>query len=609
MPKKLDEFLQENKFFQELTILPTEKRELCRLFEEEYLFEFLSAIIHESEEILTIDPGLDRRVILELAAAMIVKDLKAEAASIRLFDPKSFKMLTFGAQGLKDSERSTAIPVKKSIAGRVVELNRSIVVPSIMKDPLYREKKIVAQKGYNSLLAVPLRMASFVGSSDDILGSLQIYYLEDDRHFDRLEIIRAEMLARRVSYVMAKKRILDMKALGAKKEAISDKIFVKLSHRQGVKLKDFFHLIIPELDELIKLHSCSLCTLSEDQQSIHLEASYPPEHSYHEQGHLFTLQHHHYFWAAVHGTKESADMPHERIDPSYLLIKDPSLSELIGPGLRAFAQQEEIHSILFVPLRSAGITRHLLCFFATQQKHYFTEDEIELLTFFGKEIMKAVRLEFLGDMLHDFKNPAVAVAGLAARTRKLLDSDDLNPLRPKLIYYQDVVVKETARLQDLALTMTGEGREEAIDLGLLARERYQLNAHVIEESKYTNILVQPAAIDEGLMVFCPRYGLERVLDNLLNNATKAIPRDGGFIAMRCFRSQQMACIEISNSGEIGQDQVDQVKSGVVLGRGLNIISRFIHNHHGKLDIVSRQGVSIFTIKLPTHFVTESTCSP
>ena len=600
MPKTLGAFLEETPFCRSLSLSPEEKDELIRLIEEEYLFEFLAGIIRESEEILNIDPTLDRRLILELAARLIVHDLKAQAASIRLFDPKSFKMLTFGAFGLMDSERATAIPVKKSIAGRVVEGMRSVVVKSIMKDPLYREKKIVAQKGFNSLLAVPLKMPSFVGSTDDILGSLQIYYLEDDREFSRSEIIRAEMLARRVSYVMAKKRILDMKALNDKKEAISDKIFFKLSHREGIKLKDFFNLIIPELDELIKLHSCSLFTLSEDQKSIHQEASYPPDHSYYEHGHFFTLDHHDYFWATVHGSKEYADMPYERIDPSYILIKDPFQSELISPGLRAFVQRENIHSILFVPLRAAAVTRHILCFFATQQKHYFTDDEIELLTFFGKEIMKAVRLEFLGDMLHDFRNPAVAVAGLAARCRRLLDSEDLNPLRAKLITYLDVVARETARLQDLALTMTGEGREEEIDLGQLARERFDLNRHAIEEAKYTNIEVKPLSIEPGLIVLCPRYGLERVLDNLLNNATKAIPRQGGFIELGCFRCGEMACLEIANSGEIGQDQIDQVKSGGALGRGLNIVTRFIQNNQGKLDIVAQEGKSVFTIKLPLH---------
>ncbi|OGR00804.1 MAG: hypothetical protein A2511_10210 [Deltaproteobacteria bacterium RIFOXYD12_FULL_50_9] len=600
MPKKLRAYFAETPFFRDLPLSSQKKDALIHLIEDEYLFEFLAGVIRESEEILTISPTIDRREILELAARMIVHDLKAQAASIRLFDPKSFKMLTFGAYGLEDSERATAIPVKKSIAGRVVEGMKSVVVKSIMKDPLYRQKQIVAQKGFNSLLAVPLRMPSFVGSTDDILGSLQIYYLEDDRQFSRLEIIRAEMLARRVSYVMAKKRILDMKALNDKKEAISDKIFVKLSHREGVKLKDFFNLIIPELDELIKLHSCSLFTLSEDQKSIQQEAAYPPEHSYYEPGHLFTLEHHDYFWATIHGSKEYADMPNERIDPSYLLIKDPFQSELISPGLRSFAQMQEIHSILFVPLRAAAVTRHILCFFATQQKQYFTEDEIELLTFFGKEIMKAVRLEFLGDMLHDFKNPAIAVAGLAARARKLLDSEDLNPWHAKLIYYMDVVARETARLQDLALTMTGEGREEEIDLGQLARERFELNRYAIEEAKYTNILLQPVVIEPDLIVLCPRFGLERVIDNLLNNATKAIPRTGGFIELCCFRAGEMACLEITNSGEIGQEQIALVKSGMVQGRGLNIISRFIQNNHGRLDIVSEEGKSVFTIKLPLH---------
>lgn len=600
MPESLHAFLQKSPFYQGLALSTAEREALRRLIEDEYLVDFLSSIIGESEDILAIDPGLDRRVILELAAEKIVHTLKAAAASIRLFDPKSFKMLTFGTCGLLDRDWPLAIPVKESIAGRVVEENRSILVPSIKKNPLYREKTLVAQKGFNSLMAVPLRMPSFVGSTSDILGSLQIYFVEDDRQFNRLEVIRAEMLARRVSYVMAKKRILDMKSLNDKKEAISDKIFVKLSHREGIKLKDFFNLIIPELDELIKLHSCSLFTLSDDQVTTYLEASYPPDHTYHEHGHLFTVKHHDYFWAAVHGTKEYADMPHERIDPSYLLIKDPAQSELIGPGLLAFAQREDIHSILFVPLRTASVTRHLLCFFATQQKQYFTEDEIELLTFFGKEIMKAVRLEFLGDMLHDFKNPAVAVAGLAARSRKLMNSPDLNPLREKLIYYQDVVVRETARLQDLALTMTGEGRQEEIDLGVLAQERFTLNAHVIEESKYTNITVRPVSIQPSLPVFCSRYGLERVLDNLFNNATKAIPRDGGYIELRGFRAGEMACLAISNSGEIDPEQIALVQKGVVAGRGLNIVSRFIQNNHGQLVIVSEHGASTFTIKLPLH---------
>ena len=167
MPRKLSTYMGESKFFKKLPISPTDRDELIRLIEDDFLFDFLSSIIQESEEILAINPLLTRREILELAAKNIVRDLDAAAASIRLFDPKSFKMLTFGAEGLKDSERTAALPVKESIAGLVVKEGRSIVVPSIMKNPLYKEKKIIAQKGFHSLIAVPLRMPSFVGSSDE----------------------------------------------------------------------------------------------------------------------------------------------------------------------------------------------------------------------------------------------------------------------------------------------------------------------------------------------------------------------------------------------------------------------------------------------------------
>lgn len=599
MISKLNEYLAAKEFFSSLQIPTSQRAELDQIIED-YLSEFLSSVILESEEILAIDPNLKRMEILEVAAEKIAKNLKADAASIRLFDPVSFKMHSFGAYGIEDRERSATIPVKGSIAGKVVEENRSIIVSSIMGAPLFRAKKIVAQKGFHSLIAVPLQMPSFVGISEGILGSLQIYYKEDNRKFSKQEVIRAEMLARRVSYVLAKKKILDLKSQNDKKEKISDKIFIKLSNQEGVKLKDFFNLIIPELDKVLKIYSCSLYSLSDDQKFFRLESTYPPSRRYHESGHLFTLDHHDYLWAAVHGTKEPADMPHERIAPSYVLIKDPLKSTLVGTKLRQFAEENQIHSILLVPLRIATVTRHILCFFATQHKHYFNEDEIELLTYLGKETMKTSRLEFLGDLMHDFKNPAVAVAGLAMRSRKLLDSDDLNLMRDKLILYQDIVVKETTRLQDLALTMTGEGRGEEIDLGKAVLERYFLNEAAIKEFKYAYITVQSPEVEEGLIVLCPRYGLDRTIDNLLNNATKAISKEGGYIGMRCFRENEMACLEVTNSGEIPQDQIDLVRKGQVGGRGLNIISRFIQNNHGKIDITTGENSTRILVCFPLH---------
>jgi len=93
---------------------------------------------------------------------LVVSKTASEAASIRLLDSQTLKMVSFGSFGLEDLKRAANVPVSKSIAGLVVKENRSIIVPSILKDPLYQSKKIIATKGFHSLIAVPLRMPSFV---------------------------------------------------------------------------------------------------------------------------------------------------------------------------------------------------------------------------------------------------------------------------------------------------------------------------------------------------------------------------------------------------------------------------------------------------------------
>jgi len=108
----------------------------------------------------------------------------------------------------------------------------------------------------------------------------------------------------------------------------------------------------------------------------------------------------------------------------------------------------------------------------------------------------------------------------------------------------------------------------------------------------------PPELEANLYVFCPRFALERVLDNLLNNGIKAIPEDGGMLAIRTYRKGAMVCLEVENSGQIPADQIEQVRAGKVKGRGLNIIYRFVTTNHGKIDIHASEGRTKFIIQLP-----------
>jgi hypothetical protein len=595
MKENIFEFLKSHPLLQHLT--HSERLDLARSIEQEYLVGVLSGIIQNVEEIIEIDSVLEEKKILEIAAEKIANILKAEAASIRLFDPKSLSMTCLGTHQIAETECKIAIPLEDSISGQVVRENRSIAISSLLEDPRFKIKSIIKDKGFHSLLAVPLQIPKFSGSEGDVLGSLQIYYKED-RKFDPFEIIYAELLARRVSYVLAKRKILALQRLNAHKENMVDRIFIKLSNREGIKLKDLFMDLIPELEPYLQVKSCSLFSVSKDQKLIRLEAGYPMDKTYHQLGYTFTVSHHPYFQTAIHGAQEYGDQPFERIDPAYLLIKDPEKSRFTSPGMREFVEKHHIYSILIIPLKVNRTTRYLMTFYTTEQKSSFMNEEIDLLTFFGKEVMKALRLELLDDILHDFKNPAIAITGFASRARNLMESEDLEGIRNKLVTYLDIILKETVRMQDMAMATRLEGREEVLDLGEIAGERFRLNEEAIRQSWRKYIRIEPPEIKAGILVYCSRFGLERVLDNLMNNAVNAIPKQGGALSMRCYVEEAMACLEIRNTGEIPEEKIDQVKKGEVRGRGLNIIYRFVQGNHGNIHIRTEDGQTVVIVKLP-----------
>ncbi len=599
MKKKLEDFFSQ--YFQwKENLSESQRQELVKTLENEYQSWFLSTIIQEIEELMSIDPRLSFREILEVAAKQIVHNLAADAATIRIYDPDSLRLTSFGSYGVSGYTRQTTIPVKNTISGLVVLEQRSVTVPSILKDPLYRNKDVVKAWGFNSLIAVPLVMNLHEPSGNELLGSLQIYYKEDDNKFDQLEVIHAELLSRRISFVLAKKKILDLEELNRRKETIVNKIFVKLSRREGIKLKDLFVLLIPELRAMIEIDSCSLFTVSDDQKFINLDAWYPQDRCYHDAGHSFTVSHHPYFQAAINWTKQKCETDYERITQSYLLIKDPYRSTLMSNHLLKYITEHHIHSVLLVPLSVDGKVRHLLSFYATKQRDFFSDEEIELLTFFGKEIMKASKLEFFSDILHDIKNPAIAVAGFANRALKLMKNSDLEPVRRQLQNYLEIMASEASRMQDLAQAMTGEGRETVLDLSEVAAARYRIIEEVVHESKLSRVALAHAEFEPGLLVSCSRFGLERVMDNLLGNAVRAVAdqKPGGRVAISCSRQGDMAKLIIENSGEISTEQLGKMRRGAVKGRGLNIINRFVHTIHGNIEIDTKNGMTRFIILLP-----------
>jgi signal transduction histidine kinase len=508
--------------------------------------------------------------------------------------------VALGSYQYTETARLKDIPVEKSVAGKVIKSRKSYLVPNILLEPDYLDKDVVKRHGFNSLIAVPLNIPRFLENKPDIQGTIQIYYREINRKFEPLEITSAELMARRVSYVLAKKRILELQKLNLLKERIVEKIFVKLSHREGIKMKDVFKLMIPELADIMQIQSCSLFTVTQNRKHVQIELEYPPGQETHEMGCMFAIKDHPYIDVLINGSEKSGDYEYERIGPSYILIKDPLKSELSNDELRRYASKHNVNSVLLIPLKAGMEINYFLVFYATDRRQEFIEQEIELLSFFGKEIMKALRIEKLDDILHDFKNPGIAIAGFAKRAKKLLGEKDIDIVKGKIAEYLDIVVSEAIRMQEIAIYPNIEGRERVVDLTEVLKSRFRVNEEAIKEHRRMNIKLIQNELQKGLFIYCYPFALERVLDNLLDNATKAIPEEGGELSIKSYRMDELACFEIRNTGRIPEENIEQIRKGEVKGRGLSIIYRFIEAMQGSIEVFTDTDSTTFRIKIPLY---------
>jgi signal transduction histidine kinase len=565
------------------------------LIGEEVLYQYVDRLISQIESILEINSSLPEKEILESVARNVVEFLGAEAVSIRIYDPEKEELVSFGSYPGMDMDREESIPFEDTIAGEVVKTHRSYFVPNILNEEKYKNKEKVEKQGIHSMMAVPIHIPRFSLKDIDTRGVLQIYYKEKDKPFTPLEAKIAETFSRRVSYVIARKRIQDLHKLNVTKDKIVEQIFLKLGRREGIKMKEVFNLVIPELVDIMRVQRCALFSVMEDREHVVLEAGYPEIQ--HGIGKVFSVREP-YIDAVVNQTGPFGEFDNEKVYPGYILIDDPQQSRLLPPDLKRFLETQQIHSVLYIPLKVNEVVNYFLAFDAQAHHRRFTDEHIEVFTFFGKELMKGLRLEKMDDILHDFKNPAIAAAGFAKRIKKIMDDGDYSLKKEKVDQALDIILKETSRIQELALTLHGEGREETVDLTEKLKKRFLINEETIKELKRENIRLVQGDLEPSLWIWCFPLHIERVLDNLINNASNAIPAEGGELSIRSYQKDSWAVAEIANTGQIREENKDQFLLGDGRGRGLHITTRLVKLMRGKMEIVAEEGRTIFRVMFP-----------
>ena len=577
-----------------INLSPKERDGAVGPIKDEIGYRYVKQLITQVEKILEIDPSLTESEILQLVARTIVEYLGAEAASARIYDPEKKGMVSYGSYPGPDATREEVIPFEDTIAGEVVKTRQSYLVPDISKEERYKNKEKVGKLGIRSMLAVPIHLRRF-SKDADTEGVFQIYYKEKDNVFTPLEIEIAEMISKPVGYVIALKRINSLHKLNVTKDKILDHIYEKLARGEGIKMTDLFNSVIPDLVDIMKIQRCSLFSVTEDREHIILEAGYPE--AGHGIGNVRSVDKELYAKVLVNQTGSFGGFENEKIYPHYILISNPQGSELLPPDVKHFLETQQINSVLYIPLRMNETVKYILVFDAQSHHQRFTDEEIDLLTFFGKELTKGVKLEKTDEILHDFRNPAIAVAGFAKRVHKIL-REGAHFKDEKVDQALDILLKETSRIQDLALTLHQRGRESIIDLTQVLKRRFLINEETLGELNREKIQLIERELESPLWVRCFPLHIERVIDNLLKNASNAIPEEGGELSIRSYRKPPWAVVEINNTGQIPEGEKDQFVLGEGRGRGLHISTRLIKNMGGKMWGESREGQITFCVMLP-----------
>lgn len=223
------------------------------------------------------------------------------------------------------------------------------------------------------------------------------------------------------------------------------------------------------------------------------------------------------------------------------------------------------------------------------------------------ESVQILRNDFINNYSHEFKTPIASINGFASLLlEKNLDEE-------KRRQFLGIIVEESARLSNMAVNTILLSKLTSQQI-VTDMETYDLS----EQLRQCSILLSQKWLDKRiefnaeltpLTFVANKEMLQHLWINLIDNAIKYTPI-GGEIMVKNYKEEDMAIIEISDTGE-GMDetamqhlfepyyQADTSHAAQGLGLGLSIVKRIVELYKGKITVHSEVSVgTTFIVQLP-----------
>lgn len=550
----------------------------------------LERILRIADSIINISPDISQQELLQVLCRDTAQISEAKSATCRTYDPLRNSM-TAAAQYNWDDERIEAIPLKDSLAGRVIRENTHRCVPDISAEPLYREKEKILARGLNSMLVLPVRLSDYDGARkiDVLVGTLQLYFEEKNKPFYPEQIKLLNSIVSRFSYVLSqqRKRELQKRALVMQE---SRQALISILKRTE-SLDQVLSFLIARIAESINVQRCSLFSIEltpgEEGVAV-LVAGYPLNAFAHRYGVALPFSLHPAFEEVCR-----AGTP--------LLITDARND----PRMQASADlylQHQIDNVYFVPIRDENDTVTNVIVLDADETRPLSNDDLFFCNALARDIELCIQVSVRSQERHDFFNQMLSFGAIAKVYAKRLGSPDTTAEELNVLYKK--LYRSMLTVNDIISDRVPFARKERFDLAELIAERLEGYYFPPQVEIVQNISLP----DPGITADRKKTG--RIIGNLLDNAHKKL--EGlrqGRLQIDVYPEGPFIVIAIGNTGtvpdeareRIFKDRPGPLRTGSESGgQGLTIVKLFTVMHNGIAEFESspESNWTVFRIKLP-----------